>query len=349
MKQQILCAALAATLTLAPSAAFAAEETVHTPVVTSQITDISTAVMTAPLPFTDVKENQWFYSYVEVCYNEKLVSGVSQTEFSPTSILNEAQCATFCARILAAQRGETLDESYDKTKGETWYTPILRYLEEYDLQVVPGVQCTRARFLSMLGKVVSDESLTPLYEVTSLPDSEDENVMKFYRAGILNGMDKYGTFAPSRTLTRAEAATMIARILRPELRVVTDLADYSPFLAAGVSHDTVFFTSANGSVTAADYLTVVNHLIASLEDACTAAGMEFNWLNTYGEQTFLDYVTETAMSELGVAKNQATQTYGVFNLQVYYSRLIDRRGGVPLSNLSDFAPATQSATTEPQG
>lgn len=348
MKRKLLCGTLAALMTLSSTVAFAQNEPVTTAQTEETAGVLRISEAPAALPFTDVQTNQWFYQYVSVCYTDKLVSGMSATEFAPTSILNEAQCATFCARLLAAQRGETLDESYDTSKGESWFTPILRYLEEFDLQVVPEVQCTRARFLSMLGKVIDDETLTAVYTVNVLPDSEDETVLKFYRAGILNGIDSYGTFNPNGILKRVEAAAMLARILRPELRVAVNLEDYSPFRAAGVSPDTVFFSTAAGSVTAQLYLGTVNELIGELETACAEQDMEFNWYNTVGEQTFLTYVTEEALTRLNVSKSQGTEVYGVFNLQVYYSELIrEWKKYCPLCQDNTEEVAAQTVTTLP--
>lgn len=47
----------------------------------------------------------------------------------------------------------------------------------------------------------------------------DQSALRLYRAGILNGVDAQGTFAKYKTLTRAEAAAMLARVLKPELRL----------------------------------------------------------------------------------------------------------------------------------
>ena len=63
--------------------------------------------------------------------------------------------------------------------------------------------------------------------------------------------------------------------------------------------------------------------IGELEAACAAEGVEFNWFHTYGEQTFLDYVKESALSSLGVTRAMGTQLYQNFDVQVFYSRLID--------------------------
>ena len=47
----------------------------------------------------------------------------------------------------------------------------------------------------------------------------DQDALRLYRAGVLNGVDSQGTFAGSKALTRAEAAAMLARVLKPELRL----------------------------------------------------------------------------------------------------------------------------------
>ena len=60
--------------------------------------------------------------------------------------------------------------------------------------------------------------LEAINAISALPDTDDERVLAFYNAGILTGVDDCGTFAGGRTLTRAEAAAMAARILEPGLR-----------------------------------------------------------------------------------------------------------------------------------
>ncbi|MBO5218874.1 MAG: S-layer homology domain-containing protein, partial [Clostridia bacterium] len=52
------------------------------------------------------------------------------------------------------------------------------------------------------------------------PSSEQEKaIYKFYRAGIVNGTDAYGTFKPDDNVIRAEVAAILVRIMAPENRV----------------------------------------------------------------------------------------------------------------------------------
>lgn len=51
------------------------------------------------------------------------------------------------------------------------------------------------------------------------PAFDAGSALVLYRAGVLTGVDGAGTFDGQKALTRAEAAAILARVLRPELRV----------------------------------------------------------------------------------------------------------------------------------
>ena len=70
--------------------------------------------------------------------------------------------------------------------------------------------------------------LPALGQVTELPDvgpdgEYEQIILGLYSAGVLTGSDAYGTFHGEWGLTRAEAAGICARVLRPELRAVPAL------------------------------------------------------------------------------------------------------------------------------
>lgn len=82
-----------------------------------------------------------------------------------------------------------------------------------------GVTATRQDLFACLSEVVPSEALPAINSISSLPDTDDEEVLRFYNAGILTGMDKSGTFDGDKPLTRKEMAAMLSRIARPSLRV----------------------------------------------------------------------------------------------------------------------------------
>lgn len=91
-----------------------------------------------------------------------------------------------------------------------------------------GKPIRRDRFAQLLNASLSDEQAAAINHITEVPDltltAEDIHAvipspLRLYNAGILTGADPYGTFYGRRGLNRAEAAVMLARALKPELRV----------------------------------------------------------------------------------------------------------------------------------
>jgi len=103
------------------------------------------------------------------------------------------------------------------------------------------IPATRLTFLTALEGVVDPQKMEKINTVEALPDipvdcymtwtdngrsGSNGNIGDFYRAGVLSGTDPYGTFNGNWPLTRGEAAAMLARVLRPELRLSFTLTPY---------------------------------------------------------------------------------------------------------------------------
>ena len=274
--------------------------------------------------FIDVEAGSWYEDPARICAEVGLMQGTGHA-FAPFQILTVGEVATIAARMNEAITGEPIPMATPKP-GETlpWYFSYVEYLESLGIDVPdPEKQATRQEFVSILSAVVPEDMLAPINTITTLPDTQDEAMLRFYNAGILTGVDDWGTFAGDKTLTRAECAAMVARVARPELRQTFTPADYDIFTAAGMKPSDVLFT--NGT-TAGAYLPYVQELIDGLEADCAAQGMEFNWFNTVDGVEFLDYVTDTALARFGVTDKDGTELYQNFDVQVYYSRLLDLRG-----------------------
>ena len=129
--------------------------------------------------------------------------------------------------------GDQSDQYYDalweinwRPQTGVWYRDTAYYVEQVlgaDLHSVGqlGEYATRLTFVKALA-LVSDGLLDPINDVTTFPDCGDylkDTVLPFYQAGILSGVDAYGTFNANGTLSRAEMATMAARLVRPKLRL----------------------------------------------------------------------------------------------------------------------------------
>lgn len=162
----------------------------------------------------------WYADAARVCCEVGLMQGTGQA-FSPDQILTAGEVAAIAARMNEAITGEAIflvDSTYP------WYTSYVRYLEDLGITVPdPEKQATRQEFVALLSAVVPDDMLSPINTVTTLPDAQDQYVLRFYNAGILFGVDSKGTFAPDKTLTRAECAANGSAIKLDNLGVTLPL------------------------------------------------------------------------------------------------------------------------------
>ncbi len=274
--------------------------------------------------YADVADTAWYADAARVCYEVGLITGTG-AGFAPDKVLTVGEVAAIAARMNEAITGEAIPMA-DPKPGEAlpWYASYVTYLEGLGVDVPdPEKGATRLELLTLMGGVIPADMLSPINTITALPDTGDETVLRFYNAGILTGVDAWGTFAPDKSLTRAETAALVARVARPELRERFTPADYTMFTAAGLAPGDVLFT--NGT-TAGAYLPYVQSLIDGLEADCAAAGLEFNWFHTVDGVEFLDYVKDTALDHFGVTKKDGTALYQNFDVQVYYSRYLDGKG-----------------------
>lgn len=109
-----------------------------------------------------------------------------------------------------------------------WYRDAAYYLETAGLRDIPGLSYSeyaapRVNFAQSLTAVAGD-LLTPINRITDFPDirayqEQKADILALYNAGILTGVDQWGSFAGDKSLTRAEAAAMIARVMNPALRL----------------------------------------------------------------------------------------------------------------------------------
>lgn len=218
--------------------------------------------------FADVK-GAWCESYVETVYEAGLMTGRSASTFDISSNLTIAQITVITARLHSLLNGGD-GVLPAPGEGEEWYQPAIDYLKAHvedangvgpilgtrivQMETVPlyAVQnAPRWDLVSFLTSVLPEDALAPINSVTVLPDSADENELRFYNAGILNGVDEYGTFLGSKPLTRGAAAAILARVIDPGLRLTFTLKSFDLCRdVLGVEPDAVLLTVDGQDVTA---------------------------------------------------------------------------------------------------
>lgn len=176
--------------------------------------------------FADVLSSSWYAENVKIAYDLGLVRGSSDTTFNPTGNLTVAETITLAVRLHSIYYSGV----DDFVQIGTWYQVYVDYALTFDI-INEGQfnnftkAATRAEFAQIFSKSLPSEAMEIInwVEDEAIPDvkvsvSYGSAVYMLYRVGILAGSDKSGTFNPTSTITRAEAAAIVTRMAYPKLR-----------------------------------------------------------------------------------------------------------------------------------
>lgn len=186
--------------------------------------------------FTDVASNSWYYNNVKIAYELGLLNGTTTTTYSPNSNITVAEVQALVARIHSIYYNTTIEPV-----GGAWYTQYIEYCSKY----IDNEICSMA-YMEDDGTILANKPASrtyfaylmyasiPSYEyiqINNIPDGKildvdtiafghdvDKRIYTLYRAGILSGIDVYGTFNPDSNITRAEVAAIVSRIVDPSQR-----------------------------------------------------------------------------------------------------------------------------------
>ena len=118
------------------------------------------------LVFADVKETDWYYTYVNTAYSYGIIKGVSETEFNPNGTITREEVAVMVARaaklcgvntdIQSFEARNILSEFLDYVKASNWAQPSLAFcykegiLSNDVMDIKPKEFVTRAEIADML-------------------------------------------------------------------------------------------------------------------------------------------------------------------------------------------------------
>lgn len=223
----VLCLALACLLTLCTATFASAYQCVG-------LDNFEKSLQYQSNVFSDVSSSQWYYENVASVYEYGLMSGKGSNKFDPLGKLTIAETITVTVRMNCIYNFGEPFYTDDSTESATWYEPYVAYAQEFG--IIDGAYpsytppATRAQFAQILANSIDpiDLEATNIVDDGAIPDvpmSADyaDAVYLLYRAGILAGSDSKGTFNPDSTITRAEAAAIITRIVDPSLRKSIEL------------------------------------------------------------------------------------------------------------------------------
>lgn len=163
--------------------------------------------------FSDVNNNDWFYSVVNELSYKGIISGYEDNTFKPQKAVSYAEFLT----LLNNSIGEK--QSPDYKNSEEWYKPTFDYLKNKGVIANianPNAEITRnemAKYLSLgLEKLKNQkiDTTTPasIKDFDSISNEYKDLVASVVNAGLIKG-DENQNFNGSKSLTRAETAVII--------------------------------------------------------------------------------------------------------------------------------------------
>ncbi|MCD8192264.1 MAG: S-layer homology domain-containing protein [Oscillospiraceae bacterium] len=173
-------------------------------------------------PFEDVPTGHWAKVAISYCWGEYIVEGVSETEFDPNSTLTKAQFITMMGR--ASHKDEIQAQM---TSSDSWYSGYVRYLsnngyldgisiDETSLSQTISRQEMALIMYNICTEYNTEVNLDSNGVLSDVPDASEidakykDAVEYCYYIGLLTGGED-GSFRPTDTLTRAEAATVLMK------------------------------------------------------------------------------------------------------------------------------------------
>ena len=178
------------------------------------------------MSFSDVADSDWFYDSVKYVYEQKLMNGVSVTEFAPNANLTRAMLVTILYRI----ENEPLcgDPLFEDVEKDMWYTKSIAWASENNIVkgvgeglFAPNANITREQIAVILynyanfkNESTDNKATLDKYTDNTLVSVWAEDAIEWaVGEGIITGKT-VTTLEPQGQATRAEAATMLMRYLK---------------------------------------------------------------------------------------------------------------------------------------
>ncbi len=177
--------------------------------------------------FADVARENWACSFVERAFRNGAVEGTTKDPvtgkpfYRPDSPMTMAQFATILTRVYYPDEyAANMDPVWDipakrvcENSGlipqekidELWSKPVTRY-------EMAALAAKIARTKNVFTNAAADKNAEIKLASQSIPAEYYEDVFLVYSLGIIEGTDSKGTFNGSRTMSRAQGATVYCRM-----------------------------------------------------------------------------------------------------------------------------------------
>ena len=180
---------------------------------------------TPELPFTDVVSGAWYYDAVQYVYGEGLMTGTSETLFSPELTTTRGMIVSILHRLEGSPVAS--DAGFTDVAAGAWYADAVNWVESVgvvsgcsDTQFGPNDPITREQFAAILYNYADYKGMdvSARTDLSKYSDAENisgwaTDVLSWANAeGLVNGMTET-TLVPQGQASRAQAAAILQRFL----------------------------------------------------------------------------------------------------------------------------------------
>ncbi|MFF2909416.1 5'-nucleotidase C-terminal domain-containing protein [Paenibacillus sp. NPDC057934] len=170
----------------------------------------------------------WAKSSIDLLASKQIVSGTSNTTFSPSQSVSRAEFAALITRALGLETVSS-GTTFSDVSSSKWYAGAIQTASAAGLisgytdgTFRPDSQISRQEMAAVLAKAIKYTGATlnadpavlaKFSDAAGIPAWSREAVAEIAAAGIIQGTPD-GAFAPQKAATRAEAVTMLEKTLK---------------------------------------------------------------------------------------------------------------------------------------
>lgn len=179
------------------------------------------AKLSGGLPFTDVKESDYFHDAVAWALEKGITNGTTDTTFSPNKSCTRAQMVTFLWRAAGSPEPADKTNPFTDVNGDAYYFKALLWAIENGITngtsattFSPDATCTRGQMVAFLYRRAKTPAVSGSVSFTDVTDNDyfSDAVVWAVQGGITNGTTAT-TFSPYNNCTRGQMVTFLYRYL----------------------------------------------------------------------------------------------------------------------------------------
>ena len=200
--------------------------------------------------YSDVPENAWYTGYVNKISELKGFAGYEDGTFRPDNQITQEEFVKTVVALTVGEQPEATGENTSPKRSwkncwDSWAQPYLNKAMEMGLITEEdtdfrynGLPCTRGNMAKIATRAfeylkeedIADTSTyaTKLKDYSDIPDKFKKYVLQAYGKGIISGYED-GTFRSDGILTRAEASSVLVRLIDKAERPNADETLYDYF------------------------------------------------------------------------------------------------------------------------